>query len=182
MGWKNLLALVPRKQQITPCETIAASLVLDHAPEALRDVDCIWFLDNSGSEAGLISGYSSSPDSACLIGAVHIILAALNSRPWFERVPSEVNPSDGLSRDGLDDAWTQSQGWDLKECTLPDWSDLRNLPLDLLLEKFAEVEARLPEADITTAPTQWKIPSTSADVLASELETDHATASDSRAL
>ena len=169
---ENPAALLIRKQQITQCETLVTGMVLDTAPEALENVDCLWFLDNTGFEAGLISGYSGSPDSACMIGVVHIILAKLNSRPWFKRVPSERNPSDGLSRDGLDDAWTQTQGWDLREVPPPDWSNLKDLPLDTLLGSFAEVVARQPEAEVREAPVEWKLPSVPADVLARLLAID----------
>jgi hypothetical protein len=154
-----LSALKIRKQQITPCETLVTSIIITYCPECLQDVDCIWFIDNQGSEAGLISGYSSEPDAGPILGTVHILLAALNSRCWWEFVPSERSPSDGLSRAGLDDEWTLKQGWDLKEVTLPDWSDLENLPLDSLLETFAENAARLPEADIRQAPVSWKVAS-----------------------
>ena len=73
-------------------------------------------------------------------------------------MPSEVNPSDGLSRGGLRDEWTLSQNWDIREVSLPDWSNLKDLPLDTLLGKFAEVTARLPEANVEQAPVEWKIP------------------------
>ena len=129
-------------------------------------MDALWFIDISGGEAGLISGYSSAEDSACMLGVVHITLAALNCRVWWEHVPSEVNPSDGLSRGGLLDEWTLSQDWDIREVSLPDWSNLKDLPLDTLLGKFAEVTARLPEANVEQAPVEWKIP----QVPPSELE------------
>jgi len=159
-----LKALKIRKQQITPCETLVTSIIVTYCPECLRDVDCIWFIDNQGSEAGLISGYSGEPDAGPILGTVHIILAALNSRCWWEFVPSERNPSDGLSRAGLKDEWTLKQNWDLKEVTMPDWSDLANLPLDTLLERFSEKVARLPEADVREAPVSWKVASESLSV------------------
>ena len=115
-------------------------------------------MENSGGEAGLISGYSSAEDSACMLGVVHITLAPLSYRVWWEHVPSEVNPSDGLSRGGLLDEWTLSQDWDIREVSLPDWSNLIDLPLDTLLGAFAEVTARLPEANVEQAPVEWKIP------------------------
>ena len=163
---ENLAALRVRKQQITQVETMASALILEHLPQVLENVDAIWFIDNSGGEAGLISGYSSSEDSACMLGVVHITLAALNCRVWWEHVPSEVNPSDGLSRGGLLDDWTRRQDWDIREVSLPDWSNLKDLPLDTLLGKFAEVTARLPEANVEQAPVEWKIP----QVPPSELE------------
>ena len=168
----NLDALRIRKQQITQVETMASALILEHLPEVLHNVDALWFIDNSGGEAGLISGYSSAEDSACMLGVVHITLAALNCRVWWEHVPSEVNPSDGLSRGGLLDDWTKSQDWDIEEVSLPDWSNLKDLPLDTLIGKFAEVTARLPEADVEEAPVEWKIPHVPDEEQARLLELD----------
>ena len=168
----NLDALRIRKQQITQVETMASALILEHLPEVLNNVDALWFIDNSGSEAGLISGYSSAEDSACMLGVVHIILAALNCRVWWEHVPSEVNPSDGLSRGGLLGDWTKAQDWDIEEVSLPDWSNLKDLPLDILIGKFAEVTARLPEADVEEAPVESKIPQVPEEEQARLLELD----------
>ena len=169
-----LAALLVRKQQITQAETLVAALVLQEVPHALQDVDALWFIDNQGAEAGLISGYSGALDSAAMLGVTHICLAALNCRVWWEYVASELNPSDGLSRAGLKDPWTLQQGWDLRECQLPDWSNLRDLPLDTLLCKFAENVARLPEANLREAPVDWQLPEVIPEQLASALELETA--------
>jgi hypothetical protein len=157
----TLDALLVRLQQITQAETLAAPALLVFRPDLLQDTDVIWFLDNSGAEAGLISGYSSCDDSASILGFTHICLASLNSRAWFEHVPSDENPSDGLSRDGLDDKWTKEQGWDLTELPFPDFSNLIDLPLSELLKQFTEVIGRVQDADILVATVPWKIPDTS---------------------
>ena len=34
---------------------------------------------------------------------------------WYEWIDSDSNPADGLSRDGVSDQWTMSQGWELTE-------------------------------------------------------------------
>ena len=44
----------------------------------------------------------------------------MGCRAWFEWIDSKSNPSDGLSRDGLEDPWTIAQDWDLKEVVAPD--------------------------------------------------------------
>jgi len=47
---------------------------------------------------------------------------ALQARVWFEWIDSASNPSDGLSRSGLEDSWTLQQGWNLAVVVFP--SDL----------------------------------------------------------
>ena len=178
----NLDALQVRVQQITPCETMAASIILEHCPESLENMDALWFIDNTGSEAVLIAGYSGSPASAAMIGTTHIILASLNARVWWERVPSGMNPSDGLSRDGLQDSWTKAQPWDCYEVDLPDWSNLKDPPLDTLLERFAEVTSRIPDAEVRTAPVAWVRPEVSAEDLSRQLRTETSRVSDSSSL
>ena len=151
---------------------MAAPVALWEVPEVFRNRDLIWFLDNQGAEAGLIKGYSGEEDSAAMIGITHIHLAHLNARVWFDHVPSEVNPSDGLSRDGLLDKWTQEQDWDLFEVTLPDISGLVGLPIDELLRHFSEDLSRVPSPDIREAPVEWKIPKVSPDELAADVARD----------
>ena len=153
---ENLAALRIRKQQITQVETMASALILEHLPQVLENVDAIWVIDNSGGEAGLISGYSSSEDSACMLGVVHIPLAALNCRVWWEHVPSEVNPSDGLL-----DAWSRAQSWDLFEVAIPDLSGLVGLPLDESLRVFSQDLSRVPSPGIRDAPVSWVAPDVS---------------------
>ena len=43
----------------------------------------------------------------------------------MEWIDSASNPADGLSRDGLADTWTVSQGWQLQLAILPQWDDIR---------------------------------------------------------
>ena len=109
-----------------------------------------------------------------MIGLTHITLADLNCRVWFDHVPSDENPADGLSRDGIHDRWTSEQPWDLREVTLRDYSALLDLPLDALLTRFSEITARTATRDILEAPVAWKIPDQSPDDLqkARSLETE----------
>ena len=64
--------------------------------------------------------------------------AEAGTRVWFEWVASDDNPSDGLSRDGLKDAWTlaQTPKWDIAEYTAPEWFALTDLPIAQLKELF----------------------------------------------
>ena len=57
---------------------------------------------------------------------VHWTLLSIGARAWFECIDSESNPSDGLSRDGLTDQWTVSQGWELREAMDVDWASIED--------------------------------------------------------
>ena len=46
---------------------------------------------------------------------LHALCLILRCRLWVEWIDSESNPSDGLSRDGLRDKWTQLQEYSLAE-------------------------------------------------------------------
>ena len=46
--------------------------------------------------------------------AAHWKLHCLGARMWVEWIDSDSNPSDGLSRDGLDDQWALNQDWELE--------------------------------------------------------------------
>ena len=50
-----------------------------------------------------------------VIAIALLSLVKLNSVVWFEWIDSESNPSDGLSRAGVNDPWTKSQDWSTEE-------------------------------------------------------------------
>jgi hypothetical protein len=129
---------LPRKQQIGQLEAIAvlfACLVL--AP-FLQGTDILWGIDNTSAEASLVRGYSPKQDTADIVAATALLLNALDTRPWFFHVDSDSNPSDGLSRDGIKDAWTQAMtkqhSWQTRECEVPNIGHLSTLPFRLMTE------------------------------------------------
>ena len=79
----------------------------------------MWFIDNESAVASLIKASSDQPDVHRIVQTSQAVLQALGARTWFEWIDTESNPSDGLSRDGLFDVWTQSQGWSLKDYSFP---------------------------------------------------------------
>ena len=62
--------------------------------------------------------------------AIHAVFARLGCRVWIEYVESASNPADGLSRDGLNNAWTIAQGWTLKEVPCPSFFDMDSALVD----------------------------------------------------
>ena len=93
----------------------------------LRNADAIFFIDNEAACAALIRGASREPDVGAIANAVQWLLYQANCGPWFEWVDSASNCSDGLSREGTTDAWTQLQDWDVQEGCVPEWNAVTQL-------------------------------------------------------
>ena len=124
-----LHAWTPRKQQIFPGESLCGLLIpWLHGPQ-LCEHDLLWFIDNEAAVSALIRGASTQEDVHLIAQFSHAVTHALKCRIWYEWVDSASNPSDGLSRDGLQDAWSVNQPWDLQEFIFPP---------ELLPESFLE--------------------------------------------
>ena len=96
--------------------------------------DVICFIDNEAAVCACVRGTSRESDVADFALAIHWLLMRYNIRAWFEWVDSDSNCSDGLSRAGVSDAWTQKQGWALRESEGPSRSALlehESLALDI---------------------------------------------------
>ena len=109
----------PRKQHIFAAETFAGLVVPMLYPSAFQDQDVMWFVDDEAACNTLIIGVCGPDDVAETACITHIQLHKLSCRVWFEWIASNSIPSDGLSRDGLEDAWTQAPGWNPQEFEVP---------------------------------------------------------------
>ena len=110
---------LPRKQQIYPGEALCGVTVPWFHQAFLRGFDILWFVDNEAAASSLIRGSSRPDDVHHTAQLSHVLLHGLGCRAWIEWVDSESNPSDGLSRQGLEDPWTLLQGWTLAEYPFP---------------------------------------------------------------
>ena len=52
---------------------------------------------------------------------IHLLLAALGARAWFEYVESDANWSDGASRSLADDPWAKANGFIVELGSVPTW-------------------------------------------------------------
>lgn len=118
-----------RDQQIFPGETFCGLIVPWLHPDLLRGEDCVWFIDNVGAVSALIRATSTQDDVHMVAQFSSLLGHALQTRIWYEWIDSESNPSDGLSREGLNDPWTRAQPWEVAEY---------NFPPQLLPAKFFE--------------------------------------------
>ena len=90
------------------------------------------FVDNVSAAMALIKGASAKADLSAIAVAIHAVFARLRVRVWVEYVESASSPADGLSRAGLEDAWTRAQGWTLKEVPCPDFFRMETATVDSL--------------------------------------------------
>ena len=79
-------------------EQVAVMLGLLELPGPLREMEVIWFEDNSSVLSGLVRGGSSHEVLDAGFASIHMLLAALGTRCWFEWVKSKANWSDEASR------------------------------------------------------------------------------------
>jgi hypothetical protein len=98
-----------RKQQITACEALLGVITPFNLKQQLLNQDCVWFMDNKAACSLLVKGNSSHSDLSAIACITHLLLTSRHCRCYFEWVESEANLADGLSRSGLEDAWTKSR-------------------------------------------------------------------------
>ena len=85
-------------QLVGQAELLPAIGALHEWPGRFYQRYVIHFVDNESAKFGPISGYSPSRASALILGEYWKPTANLLAIPWFDRVPSPSNPSDGPSR------------------------------------------------------------------------------------
>ena len=87
-------------------EAICPLVALCTWPRVLRV--CLWlhWIDNSAAEATLMGGSSSVLSGDILAGQTWSRISKRLIWPWFNRVASESNPVDKLSRGDLRGHWT----------------------------------------------------------------------------
>ena len=95
-----------RKNDIYEVEAVGPLLVLANFGVDL--VDCLWlhFVDNSGALSSLVRGGSSVESGDHITGLTWSHIVGVGCMPWFDRVDSASNPTDGLSRERLQGPWT----------------------------------------------------------------------------
>ena len=92
-----------RKTQIYAAEAIVPLLALFMEPHIFKGYDVLWFIDNEAAMSSLVRGGARPEDVGRIAAAAHVLMLELDCRAWFEWIDSDSNPSDGLSRLGLED-------------------------------------------------------------------------------
>ena len=88
---------------------------------ALRGRSFLWFEDNSAVLSSLVKGSSGHPMLDAGTATIHLLLASLEARTWFEYVESDANWSDGASRLLGADSWAKANGFAVETGSVPSW-------------------------------------------------------------
>ena len=83
--------------------------MLTSAPDTLRDVDLIWWIDNRSACSALVKGATPTEPATRMSLVSHAALASRGVAAYFEWIDSDANPADPLSRLGFDDDWVACQ-------------------------------------------------------------------------
>ena len=102
--WSRMAAKEDYKD-IFLVEAVGPLLVLETFPNLVKDALWIHFIDNSGAEASLVSGSSSINAGDHIVGMTWDRISKRRLWPFFDRVESEANPVDKLSRGKAAGPW-----------------------------------------------------------------------------
>ena len=79
------------------------------------------------------------PEVETAVQVAHLLWLHLGSRVWIEWVDSASNPSDGLSRLGLQDPWTRMQDWALSAPDDSPWRENTSHPNDTFQALWSDI-------------------------------------------
>ncbi len=80
-------------------------LILHKWADDLQGQLWLHFIDNESAQQALVKGSSSVWQGDVISGFTWNRIAELRALPWFDRVQSESNPIDGVSRGRNDGPW-----------------------------------------------------------------------------
>ena len=83
--------------------------------------DFYWYEDNAVVLASLTKGDSRLEDIDSATSTVHLALAHLGARGWFEYIQSDSNWADSASRLLFADPWAPRNGFILEAMEIPEW-------------------------------------------------------------
>ena len=102
--WTNQTSL-DNARDIFQIEAVGPLLVLYNWGHLIKNHLWIHFIDNEGALAALAKGSSSVLSGEYITGLTHEYIAKVGVVPWFDRVDSESNPLDKLSRGSMSGPW-----------------------------------------------------------------------------
>ena len=120
-------------------ELLAGPLALWLHADRLRGRDVTWYVDNISAASALIKGASPQADSSEMALVASLQAASLGTRLWFEWIQSDQNPSDPLSRLGLEDPNVRAKlnkgTWRAYQPSVP-WEEVLPKPSSLVKQRW----------------------------------------------
>jgi hypothetical protein len=95
-----------RFDDIFQVEAVGPALILHQWGRRMRGMMWLHFIDNAGAQAALVNGSSSVHEGDIITGYVWEEIAHNRIFAWFDRVASQSNPVDKLSRGQFSGPWT----------------------------------------------------------------------------
>ena len=89
---------LPCKTQIVMVELIAVVMALEAFAPEIAGQRVVFLIDAEAVEGAIVKGYSAREDICLLVGRLCETLAALDVCAYFDRVSTDANLSDGVSR------------------------------------------------------------------------------------
>ena len=88
-------------------EAVGPLALLTTFPKIMKGTVWTHYIDNVGAEYSLVKGSSSTNAGDIVVGETWRKISGLDISPYFDRVASESNPVDGLSRGRRHGPWEQ---------------------------------------------------------------------------
>jgi hypothetical protein len=109
---------LPRKNQIALVEAFAVVMAISHFGAELTGKRLIALVDSECALDALIKGQSKFEDVLGLLKVFWDLIAAHSIDVYLDRVSTDANPSDGMSRDGEQEAI--ALGWNIETAKFPE--------------------------------------------------------------
>ena len=116
-AWSVSTEIEPQRH-INKIEAIVPAICLCTWSHLIRGSLWLHFIDNDGALACLVSGCSKNSSLSAVVDYTWAQIPVLGCWPWFERVPSECNIVDGLSRKNFSTALVNE--WVRDSAQLPE--------------------------------------------------------------
>ena len=110
-----------RENQIAMIKLVAAVMVVEQWGPELTGKRVIGMIDSECVLDALIKGQSRQDDMPKLIRRFGDIVADRQIILYLDRVSTDSNPSDGMSREGEEEA--EALGWEIEPAQLLDWME-----------------------------------------------------------
>ena len=111
----------PGEHHVYKGELLCAVVVPYFHSALLAGRQSVWFVDNEAACSAMIRGRSGTDFGKGISLSFHLLQLKYAWQCWVEWIDSPSNPSDGLSRVGVDDDLASQLGWQVQEYELPHW-------------------------------------------------------------